>query len=152
MSTIRERIMVALVAKLNTGTPGGVPQAGRTRLHEYQESDLPAIAVFMGEDNPQRIGEPRGPAVRSKLTVIIECRAKGTAGTRPDTAADALTSWVVTALAKQRLSDGGGVLCHDIVEGKTAFEYGSGEAPLCLATVEMVVDYQRVTDDPARRN
>jgi hypothetical protein len=152
VSSIRERIAAAAVVELNTGTPGGVPQTERSRTADYQPADLPAIVVYLMRDVHERVGGGSGPIYRSRVTLFVECRASGTGSLRADQAVDPLYLWVVKALAGKRLPDGaGGFLNHDIFEGDTTFAYEQGNVPHCLASTEMVVEYQRLRGDPEAR-
>lgn len=152
MASVRDKIVAAAVAALNTGTPVGVPAADRVRTAEVAPSELPSIVVFPVRDEPEEVGGGGGPIVLSRLTLVAECRAQGTASVRPDEALDPLATWVVKALANKQLPNGaGGVLNNDILEGSTSFSYESGETPMSLAAVEMIVVYQHLVADPESR-
>ena len=153
MASIRERIVAAAVVALNTGAPVGVPQAERERLAAVDPNvDLPSIIVFPVHDVPEQVGGDGGPLVRSRLTLTVECRAAGTASVRPSQATDPLFVWVVKTLVGTRLPDGsGGFLTHFINQGETTFSYEQGEAPYCLAAIEMTAVYQQLVADPESR-
>lgn len=145
MSSIREQIIVAVVAALNVGSPPAVTE--RTRLSAIEDSGLPSIVVFPLDDTAEEIGGGGGPIVRSRLKLGFELRAKGTAIARADTAVDALYVWLIKKVAGNQL----GGLAIDIVEGDTSFRFESGENPMCLATVDMTVVYQHLTANPEAR-
>jgi hypothetical protein len=152
MASVRDQIVAAAIVELNTGAPGGIPTAERVRLAELAPTDLPSILVFPSSDAPEEIGGGGGAIVRSRLTLVVECRAAGTASIRPDQAVDPLAVWVVKALGNKRLPAGGGqFLNHDIVQGETTFSFEEGEAPYCLAAIEMIVVYQHLVADPEAR-
>lgn len=152
MATIRDRIVAAAITTLNTGTPVGVPQAERVRTADIGLEELPSIIVFPTLDVPEPVGSPGIPIVRSRLSLTVELRAAGTALVRPDQALDPLYSWVIRALVRRRLSDGaGGFLNHDTLEGQTTFAYEQGDKPLAFASVELVVSYQHLSNDPDNR-
>ena len=152
MASIRDQIVAAAIAELNTARPPGIPQADRTRLAAITPSELPSIIVFPGLDQPEEVGPPAGPIVRSRFRMIVEQRAAGTASVRPDAAVDALYVWVIKKLARKRLTaGGGGFLNHDTVEGETSFAFEQGDEPYALATTALIVTYQHLVADPEAR-
>lgn len=148
MSTVREQIITAAVAALNTGTPGGVPATERERVAAVEEQDgAGAIALYPVRDVPEEVGGGGGPLMRCRLTLAVEVWAKGTALLRPSQAVDPMLVWIVKTLAGNRL----GGLAHDIVEGETIFAYEAGDNPWCRATVELIVSYQHLVSDAEAR-
>ena len=146
MASVREQIVVAAIAALNAGTPGGVPAAERTRSTAVEEAGLPSIIVYPTRETSAS-APAHGPIVHRRLTLAVECRAKGDGTVRPDQAVDPLVVWVIKALAGSVL----GGLAHVIEEGDITFAYEQGEAPLCLAVVEMVVEHQHLVTNPESR-
>lgn len=148
--TIREIIIEAVIAALNTGTPGGVPAAQRSRSFPLDESD--SICVYPVRETPETINGSGGSVVRADLRLAVEVRAKGAPGTSADKQADAALSWIVKALVKNRFSDGsGGHYALDTERGEITWEYEHGEAPVVLAIQEFIVTYQHLAANPDAR-
>lgn len=144
--TIREQIIQAVLSALNTGRPGGVPAAIRSRYHNLIVSALPAVTVFPESCVPVAIQQPRGPLVEWSLNLVVECVAAGDAGMSPDAAVDPLVAWVTKVLGANRF--GGLAIRTD--EGKTTFQMGfsgQGRTPLCRARVEIQVQYTTRAND-----
>ena len=150
MASIREQILDAVVAALSAGSPPATVE--RSRSADLGPADLPSIIVYPIRDQPGDNSSATRPAVLSRLTFVVECRAAASASVRADEAVDPLYVWVVQKLGQQRLADGaGGWLNHDMVEGETAFAYDRGEAPYCLASIEFDATYQHLRRDPELR-
>lgn len=152
MATLREQIVAAIVVALNTGTPGGVPAAERTRRIAVQEgASLNSIVVRPTKQSSEpvhRPGSPVPPLTKAILTVEVEMLKAGTAADRPDKLIDPLYEWVVKTLVGNTLAG----LCHGIEEGESAFEYAEdGEYPNVMLTTEMVVPFSYKATDPASK-
>lgn len=148
MSSIREQVLVAVMAALNGGgKPAGVPAAERTRVIALEVSQLPSIVLVPRRESVDVQGGRLGPLVQRRLSVELEHRAAGGAGVPADQAADALLSWPVKALCGNTL----GGLAIEIRESGTEWQYADGEAPFVLATQTFEVAYTTRVADAEQR-
>ena len=148
MATIRETIMDAILSLLNTGTPGGVPQAKRSYLYAIDEAQLPSIVFFSEKEDAKLFGSENMPAITLRtLSIVVECRAKGDATNRPDEILDPLLSWVVKALSGKRASANVGPY-HLIYEDGTEWDFDQTDHSYVLAKVRFGVQYQSKVSDP----
>lgn len=150
MSSIRAQIIAALVTRLNTGTPGGVPATIRSRtVPESVSSSLESIAVYPVREVPERVHVRA--LTRSKLTLAFEVRAVGSDSVTPDESADDSLEWIVKSVAGYLIPSGQEYLNLDTEEGETTWDYQQGEYPLVIATINMDVVYQHLVADAAAR-
>lgn len=141
MASIRDQILDAVVAALNTATPAGVPQAARHRLTPYELANLPAIDVAPIEEQAEGIGPRLNPsAVKRTLRFKVRCWARGDA---PEVAADAMVSWATKVLAGNRL----GGLAHGIEEVGTSWTDDVSNDVFGVAEVEFIAQYQTKAAD-----
>jgi hypothetical protein len=148
MATIRETILDAILSFLNTGTPGGVPQAKRSFLYTIDSAQLPSITFYAEkEDATVQHAENMAAITLRVLTVVVECRAQGDATNRPDEILDPLLSWVVKALSGRRATDSTGPY-HLIFEDSTEWDYEQADHAYAMATVRIGVQYQSKVNDP----
>ena len=141
MSSIGEQIVVAAVSALNAGSPPCV--FDRERIADLVDADLPRGVVYPLRESPASPFLERKPVVRPSLTIVLELRALGTSSLRPSQAVDPLYVWAVSKLAGNTL----GGLVHELLEGERNWQYGVGDKPICLLTMEMVATYQHLTAD-----
>lgn len=141
MSSIREQIVVAAIASLNTARPADVPLVERARTFAIASTNLPSLAVFWTRDEVEDIGDSRGPIVRRTLTLHARCRAKGTASVNAETALDAMCCWVVKTLSDNKLGTYPNNLTNGITEQATECELAQADNTYSEATVSMLVDY-----------
>lgn len=150
MASIREQIVDEIVATLNAGSPPVV--AKRSYQFAVDLAVAKSIIVFPRVDSPESIGivEAGVKPTKRRLTVAVECRAKGTNTQRADEEVDALAVWVVKTLCGRRKGpgDAGGPLYHYMIEGDTEFELDQLDHAYCLATVNVTVQYQSRANDP----
>lgn len=143
MSSIRDQILDAIIAALNTATPGGVPQATRDYINPLEGSDLPAISVRASREESE--GKPNrfGPLRQRRLTVRVECFAAGSPG---DEELDPLVTWAGKVLSGDAGRFGGLAHCTE----ETAIEWNSEERdqPFASAFMDFTVEYQTRTGDP----
>lgn len=140
MSSIREQVVVAVVAALNAGGPPCTFERSRTAA--VGDAEMPSGVVYPVRDVPQQDFVSHAPVVRSRLSLLFELRALGTASVRPDQAVDPLYAWVVSKLATNTL---GGLVFDGWEEAESVFQYGQGDKPICLLTLEMIATYQHLT-------
>lgn len=132
--------MSDLVTALNTGTPGGVPQAARSRTKPYEAASLPAVSVYPLREAAERVGGKTGPIIKRRLTIRIECRAVGEPA---DQVIDPMVAWVTKALAGNTLNN----LAHDIEETGTEWEVELADKAYGLASIDFSILYQTKTTD-----
>lgn len=145
MSSVRERIVEAAVAALNSGTPIGVPAAERATTIAIDSHTLPKLLVYVGpKDRASDVGGKRGPLRAREMQLTIEAWTLGTDELSPDAVADPLLVWVIKALEDQSLSG----LVTGLREQETEFELARGaDGPVCRAAVTMVAEYSQRAGD-----
>jgi hypothetical protein len=148
MNSIREQIIQAALALLNTGTPSGVPQTQRARMEGYDPSELPAIAIksVREEDEYEKEGK-RSYFLKRTFTLRVEVRVVGPA---PDQLADPMLVWAGKQLGGQTFLSGGVNLAEECLEALTEWQYASEDQPYVLAQLDFRVYYNTLKTDPAR--
>jgi len=143
VSSVREQVVEGAVLALNAGAPPA-PFA-RSRAAEVSDADMPIGILYPVRDVPQMpfTGERvvRSLVTRRRLSIACELRALGTPSVRPDQAVDPLYAWLVATLVGNTI----GGLVQQWEEGESTFQYGLGDKPICLLSVEMVAVYQTLT-------
>ena len=152
MSTIRERIVAAVVTALATNTPTGVPAPVRTRIDSPSADQLPALTVYQAAETVEPMhdyksgGRPmRGPVIRRSVQLNVEVITAAGAGEEPDKAADPILAWATKALGAAGTFDG--LANHPADEVGTKFEYEQGETSFCRATLTFRIPFQSRADD-----
>jgi hypothetical protein len=143
MSTIREQIIEAAVAAVNTGTPGGVPQCVRTLMQPSEQSQLPAITAFpvREEVDPGKTGR-WGPLIVRTLYLRFVIYASGDPA---DGALDPIVDWVARSLGGSQI----GGLAQDAVEHELTWQYDEGNYAVAAVAMDFRVTYQTRRDDAA---
>lgn len=132
---------------LQAGSPPCVVR--RTYTFALDIAAAKSIIVYPIRDETEPVGGRNQPVLtKHSLILVVECRAKGTASTRPDQEIDELYKWVVATLAGKSYSNG---LYHIIEEGPTVFSIDQADHAYCLAAVQMIVRYQTRVNDPDTR-
>ena len=144
MAHKREQILDAVVALLTGLTTTGT-NVKRGRVHNWKESQIPAISVYQGSDSPQ----PDSPfdKIDSHLTVITEYHVK-TSAAQVDEVLNTIDVEVIKALQANHTL--GLAFVYDTEEGDAEEPDLSGEANKPTATLRKtwVVKYQRSRTDP----
>jgi hypothetical protein len=140
MSTLRERIIAAVVTALNTGRPSNVPEATRLKTTPYEPSQLPAITVYPVREEVEDVGGRFGPIVKRALTLRVECRATGDP---VDQKLDPMLAWATKALSGNDL----GGLVIDIAEAGTEWAVEPAEAVHGIAIADFTALYATKTND-----
>lgn len=143
MASRREQIVAAVAAALNTGRPGGIPEARREPLNP--SGSLPAIRVGIAPIDRQQETVTRGPGrkspmVQRELVVGVECIAAGTT----TAVLDPLLVWAVRALIDSTL----GGLASACEEAGTRWEAEAYDQDYRKATLLLRVLYPTSTHDP----
>jgi hypothetical protein len=156
MSSIREQIVLAIVAKLSgSGKPSGL-SVHRERTRPIQDDQLPAILVYAEDDEPKPIGAQayHSPLVERQLVIYLEHRAEGSSSVPPDAALDPLIVWSTkTMVANEKFvsnsyPDG---LGNGVVELKTAWLSREGDKRIAAASTQWIVKYRTSRLDPTLR-
>lgn len=147
MSSVREQVLQAVMAALNTGRPAGVPAVERTRVIALEASQLPSTVLVPRRESVEKTGGRFGPLVSRRLSLELEHRAAGGASLPPDQAVDALLAWPVKALCASTL----GGLAIEINESGTEWHYADGEAPFVLAVQTFEIAYTTRVSDAEQR-
>jgi hypothetical protein len=146
MSSIREQIITAAVAALNTSTPGGVPAADRVRMEPYQSEDLPAINVMPVREEMENEKEGRWSYfLKRGCTLRIECRVQGNPA---DQLLDPLIVWAGTVLGGAKF----GGLAEDCYEILCEWSYAASDQPYSMASLDFRVEYSTLKTDPTAIN
>lgn len=136
MSSIREQIIEAALAALNTSTPGGVPAADRLRMEPYQIEDLPAIVIMALREEIEPLKDSRwGPLVNRVLTLRVACYA---AGSPADGLIDPLLTWADQALDSNQF----GGLANDTLPALIEWQYAAEDQQFAVALADYRITYQ----------
>ena len=153
MSSIREQIVVALVAALGgggTGSPAGLT-VHRERTRPIEADSLPAIMLYADDDVPKTLGQQvyASPLTERHLTLALECRAQGTNSVSPDEALDPVLVWAAqTVLANERF----GGLASGVEEGRTVWNSREGDVPVASAKLSFTIRYRTSRLDPTSKS
>ena len=152
-TSIREQIMVALVAALSTGgagSPTGLT-VHRERTRPIETDSLPAIMVYAEDDPPKPLAQQayRAPLTERQLTLAIECRAAGSAATPPDTALDPLLVWAAAAV---RADETFGGLANGVEEGRTVWTSKENDTLVASAKWNITIKYRTSRLDPTSKS
>lgn len=129
--------------QLNTGTPGGVPQAERSRGDDIPPTTVTAIGVRPFKETVRRPGGPSSPIVKRELVVAVECWAAAVGAQTVDQALDPLLEWVTAALAGSNLNG----LVHAALEAEIQWDAERKDSQYGKATVFLVAHYQTLIGD-----
>lgn len=141
MPTIREQIIEAAVATVNTGAPSGVPQCTRTQMQPTESADLPAMTCFpiREEINNTKTGR-WGPLLVRTLYLRFVVYATGNPA---DAALDPIVEW----LSKQLGGSNIGGLAEDCVEHELTWQYDEGNFAVAAVAMDFRVTYQTLRND-----
>lgn len=151
MASIREQIILAMVAAFNAGGgPAGLT-VHRERTRPIETDSLPAVMIYNDDDQPKPLAQQtyRAPLVERQLTVGVQCRAQGSASVTPDAALDPVLVWVL----KQIFSDETfGGLANGVEEIRTVWSSREGDKPVAAATIHFTIKYRTSRTDPTATN
>jgi hypothetical protein len=154
VSSIREQIVIALIAALNAGVAGsGITglTIHRERTRPIEIDSLPAILVYADDDVPKTLAGQvyAAPLTERQLTLAVECRAQGTSNVPPDAALDPVLVYAAkTVLANERF----GGLASGVEEGKTVWASREGDVPVASARLSFTVRYRTSRLDPTSKS
>lgn len=141
--TVRKQVLVAIIARLNTSRPSGIPVATSRRAIEGELPDGARIGVFLGDEAVTPIGGRWGKFVERRQQFFVQCRDVTDRNEELDLITEPLLAWASKALVGQDL----GGLAHDIQELSVKRNPQAGERFYQVATAEFVVNYQTRRDD-----
>lgn len=146
MSTIRDQIIEAAIAKLNTSTPVGVPTATRLRMTPYEPEELPAINVFPVREEVRSDPAGRfGPVVMRSMTFRVLLHARGSDTVSPDKALDDMAAWV-SHLGGQQF----GGLAIDTEESSLEWLYEEEDFAYSSLAIDFRVDFKTLKSDQTK--
>ena len=152
-TSIREQIMVALVAALSaggSGSPSGLT-VHRERTRPIEIDSLPAIMVYADDDVPKPLAGQtyKAPLTERQLSVALECRAQGSTSVSPDEALDPVLVWAAqTVLANEQF----GGLANGVEEGRTVWASREGNVPVASAKWSITIRYRTSRLDPTSKS
>jgi hypothetical protein len=150
VSSIREQIMVALVAALDTGGPSGLT-VHRERTRAIEVDSLPAIMIYADDDVPKTLGQQvyAAPLTERQFSLALECRAQGSTSVSPDEALDPVLVFAAqTVLANEQF----GGLASGVEEGRTVWSSREGDAPIATAKLNFTIRYRTSRLDPTSKS
>ena len=136
-TSLRERILAAIVTTLNSAPTIGAP-VYRSRVTPIARGESPAVIVEPAQDTANQTVIPK---IDWSLTVRISVVVRDEV---PDQAADG----IATEINKKLMSDltlGG--LCYDLQPQTTAFELIDADSPAGVVSMEFVVLYRTSLTD-----
>jgi hypothetical protein len=141
MSSVREQIVQAAVALLNTAAPPGMPVFTRTRLEPYGAEELPAGTVrALREEIEYEKGGKWGPFRKRTFTLRASLFCLGHEGNLDD-----MVVWVTSQLDGQFTP-----LIEDCIEGLYDFQTALEDHPYCALALDFRVHYHTIVGDQTR--
>ena len=144
--TVRESILEAIVAALNTARPAGIPAAERARTLGVDIESMPTILVYPGRDTATDVGGRAGPIQKRSFEILVECWAAKSETATADQATDPLAAWVVCTLGDNSL----GGLVSKLRDSATDFGIDDVDGACCLCSITMLAEYSHRADDLER--
>lgn len=146
MRTVRDQIITAAIAVLNTSAPIGIPAADRLRMESYEPSELPAMNVFPVREEVKSEAVGRwGPIVTRSMTMRVILHAAGSDTVSADKALDPLAAWVSTLGGQQF-----GGLALDTEESSLEWLYDDEDLPYSSLAIDFRVDYKTLKADATK--
>jgi hypothetical protein len=160
MASIRDRLIDALFAALNSNTPAGlgtVPRpTGMTitedRTHPIEEGQLPQIGIFFEDEEPITLEKQvfGAPMAQKLLGVTLEYRAlasvPGQAVQKPRKTIDPLYLWALQQMGADERFTG---LAMGIVEGPTKWLSKESDAIVAAAAQRFTIHYRTSRLNPS---
>lgn len=154
-TSIREQIMVQLMADLNAGAGGSASTLGltvhRERTRPIEQDSLPSIMAYADDDVPKPLGQQvyGSPLTERQFSLALECRAKGSPSVSPDAALDPILVFAATAvLANERF----GGLASGVEEGRTVWSSREGDVTVAAAKLSFTIKYRTSRLDPTSKS
>lgn len=150
MSTVRERIVLAVIDALGTDAPEGFPAPVRARLDSPDADQLPALTVYQATEivAPMRDSKTgaamRGPVVRRALLLNVEISVAAE-GDGVDALLDPYLAWITSAVVG--CDTIGGLADNPPDEAGTQFGYEQAKVSIAKATVTFRIEYPTLPDN-----
>lgn len=157
MATIREQIIEAITAAVNTGAPSGFPNCVRTLMQPFESAQLPNLTCFpFRESVDSRHSSGRfGPLVTRDLylrfLVFGMGQVENTDESLPYIPGDQSVDAIIARLVQVLLADvtlGG--LASSITEHECNWSYDEGNYLVAAAALDFKIEYQTLRVDPTR--
>jgi hypothetical protein len=149
MSSIRDRLIDAVIAALSaSGGPAGLTVI-EDRTHPSEESQMPVIGVYFEDDEPIPLDKQhfRAPIVQKLVTVILEYRAIASATpVKPRKSIDPLYLWAMQQLGADETFRG---LAMGIVEGPTKWISKEADSVVAAAAQKFTIHYRTSRLNPS---
>jgi hypothetical protein len=151
-SSIREQVIVALIAALNTQAS---PPAGltihRERTRPIETDSLPAIMIYADDDVPKPLAQQvyRAPLTERQLSLAIECRAQGSGSVSPDAALDPVLVFASLAVFADETFGG---LASGVEDGRIAWVSREADVPIAAAKWYVTIKYRTSRLDPTSKS
>lgn len=147
MSTIREQIIEAAVALLNTGRPSGIPACVRTLMQPNEQAQLPAITVFpFREEVNDKASGKWGPIVTRTLYLrFVAYASSSSSGGPADGAIDPIIAWI-SLLGGQQF----GGLASDAIEHELNWQYDESDYQVAAVAMDFRIEYQTLRSDATK--
>jgi len=142
MATIREQIIEAAVALVNTGAPAGVPLCVRTQMQPNEQAQLPAITCFPFREiiTSTKPSGRWGPYIDRVMYLRFVCYNSGAPA---DQSLDDILAWLTQSLGGQQF----GGLAADCVESEINWQFDEGNFQVAAAAIDFKIDYQTLRND-----
>jgi len=153
MSSIREKIAAAVIAKLSADPAGDVEKpAGftvhRERTRPVEQDKLPATLVYFEDEEPTPLEKQKfqAPITQRHLNLVLEMRAIAGEGQAPDEAIDPLYLWAMQQLMNDERFGG---LAMGVTEGPMKWTAKEADAVLAGAALHLTIHYRTSRLDPS---
>lgn len=145
MASIRQRIVDAVVARLDgAGKPPGLA-VHRSRGISVDQDELPAMVVYLLAQRTQRVGGRAGPLSAHALTLRVECRVKGAVADEADVLLEPLIGWAVKALLGEPTLGG---LVNSLEETQIEWAAEAADHLYAAAAVDFTAQFPTAVADP----
>lgn len=142
MASVREQLMQALMTRLNTGAPMGVPTVTRAREEPYSSDELPAITIKPQREEIDYEAEGKRSYFRRRvLTLRVSLHFTG-----DDSVADPMAVWISSQLDGQVVPD----LMEDCIEAQYEWEYAAEDQPYTVLHQDYRIHYHTIVGDQTR--
>lgn len=146
-----EEVIDAVMARVNTTPPVGIPTTKLEEEWDQNVADLPSCSLFPGKERvskPEQLG-PR-PTIRARDMILsFEVRAAVGPGLSARRATAPIRRWLIQRLAG---SDLGSRLAIAVEEDGVDWIYEGADLSYCLAVVQFTVTYIARVDDLSKQS
>jgi hypothetical protein len=141
VSTVREQVMTAAIARLNASPPSGIPAFTRTRFEPYGAEELPAATVkWLREEIEYEKGGKWGPYRRRVATMRLSLYCLG-----DESVLDPMIVWATSQLDGQFSP-----LIEDCIEALYEFQYALEDERYVGLALDFRIHYHTIVGDQTR--